>query len=391
MSELLVNTIKKSDGSGGIDIPSTSGEIVTTAAGSVEGAFTNQIGGRRNLIINGAMQVAQRGTSFTSLGSGSSFTLDRMKYVEEGTTDSRITVSQDSTSPDDFAYSLKVAVTTADTSLDAGHIQYIRYAFEGQEMQHINKGTASAKAMTLSFYVRSNKTGTYIVQCNHDDSSRFTSQSYTIDTADTWERKTITIPADTSGTITNDSTNGLELQFHLSAGTNKTSGTLQTTWDTNTQANRAVGQTNLMDSTSNTWFITGVQLEVGSVATPFEHRSYGEELAACMRYCYVFGTGTTNNAALGTGFAYQTTWAFASIHFPVEMRATPTLANVGGSWEWSDWHVSGFATGTLSFGDGTRQGGKVFSAGTVSGLTDYRDYFLQRAGGNPTLTFDAEL
>ena len=284
-----------------------------------------QLGGRRNLIINGAMQVAQRGTSFTSLGNGSVFTLDRMKFVEEGTTDSRITVSQDSTSPDDFAHSLKIAVTTADTSLDAGHIQYIRYAFEGQEMQHINKGTASAKAMTLSFYVRSNKTGTYIVQCNHDDSSRFTSQSYTINAADTWERKTITIPADTSGTIVNDSTNGLELQFHLSAGSNKTSGTLQTTWDTATQANRAVGQTNLMDSTSNTWYITGVQLEVGTVATPFEHRSYGEELALCQRYYWSQSYTNTYESIFHVGRIVSSSQGDFGVSHPVTMRARPTF------------------------------------------------------------------
>jgi len=348
-----------------------------------------QVGGRRNLIINGAMQVAQRGDQ-TGVTNG--YACDRFNVVEE-TSAGVIDANQSTESPDGFASSLHVDVTTADTSIAAGDIAYLRYKFEGQDLQGLSYGTSSAQSMTLSFWVRSSVTGTYAFNLYSNDEAKINRHTYTIDTADTWEKKTITITGDTSDGFGNDNNVSLSLHWVLVAGTTYTGGTLAAnTWDTYDNTNFGQGHAvNVLSSASNNFYLTGVQLEVGNVATPFEHRSYGEELAACMRYCYVFGTGTTNNAALGTGFAYQTTWAFASIHFPVEMRSTPSLSNVGGSWEWSDWHVSGFATGTLSFGDGTRQGGRVFSAGTVSGLTDYRDYFLQRAGGSPTLTFDAEL
>ena len=378
MSQLNVDTIKKADGTGSLTVPAETGTVVTTASPSL---------GRRNLIINGAMQVAQRGTSFASLGNGSAFTLDRMKFVEEGTTDSRITVSQDTTSPDDLAYSLKVAVTTADTSLDAGHIQYIRYAFEGQEMQLINKGTASAKVMTLSFYVRSNKTGTYIVQCNHDDSSRFTSQSYTISSADTWERKTITIPADTTGTIVNDNTNGLELQFHLSAGSDKTSGTLQTTWGSATQANRAVGQTNLMDSTSNTFYITGVQLEVGSVATPFEHRSYGEELALCQRYTQVIDV---DNDRIPAFTGANPDHVFTGNMLVKTMRAQPSLST-SNTLTYDNYYIGTYHQSSAALYRNSGANNFIIAdCSNFSGLT-YNSAGCIRSSTSALITLDAEL
>ena len=319
--------------------------------GIVSGGITadslniGQIGGRRNLIINGAMQVAQRGTSF-NLSSSDAYTMDRWAYNKMGSYAGAVTVSQDTNSPNGFSNSLKCLVTTA-VSLAAGDGVTFRTKIEAQDLQQLAYGTSGANQATMSFWVKSNTTGTYTVWFNQEDATRQFTGTYTVDSADTWEYKTITIPADTSGGIDNNNGIGFEINWALGVGTTYTSGTTPTSWETNTTANRYAGQTADVTATlNNYWQITGVQLEVGSVATPFEHRSYGEELAACMRYCYVFGTGTTNNSALGTGFAYQTTWAFASIHFPVEMRSTPTLSNVGGSWEWSDWHVSGFPTGT---------------------------------------------
>ena len=392
MSEIQVGQINSTDGS--TAITTSSGNTTVANNLTVTGGFvpSTQIGGRRNLIINGAMQVAQRGTSETGVTS--------MKYANAPDHYQLVinnmgayTVSQSTDAPDGFANSYKIQCTTADASPAASDYFFFWTKHEGQDVQHLKFGTASAQQLTLSFWVKSNMTGTWQVNFRDKDNGRLITGTYTTNSADTWEYKTITVDGDTgSSGFNNDNNESFSLEFPLGAGTDFTSGTAPTAWEGSVNANRAASNTvNIASSTSNYWAITGVQLEVGTVATPFEHRSYGEELAACMRYCYVFGTGTTNNAALGTGFAYQTTWAFASIHFPVEMRSTPSLSNVGGSWEWSDWHVSGFATGTLSFGDGTRQGGKLFSAGTVSGLTDYRDYFLQRAGGSPTLTFDAEL
>ena len=248
----------------------------------------------RNMIINGEMQIAQRGTSFTSLGNGDSkFTLDRWKYVEEGTTASECTISQSSDVPSGqgFSKSLYLDVTTASGSLDSGHIQYLRYAFEGQDLQRLAYGTSSAKSMTLSFWAKSPLTGIHVVSLRGDSSSnnRTVSGTYTIASANTWEKHTITFPGDTSGTIANDNSAELEMHFYLSAGTSKTSGTLSTTWVSSNEANRAVGQVNVMVNTSYDFYLTGVQLELGSQASLFEHRSYGEELARGERYCQTVG------------------------------------------------------------------------------------------------------
>jgi hypothetical protein len=239
--------------------------------------------GRRNLIINGAMQVAQRGTSETGVTSTGVFVLDRFKLSVADTAE--YTVSQSTTTPDGFANSMKWDNTTANASPSSGQYALFSQNIEGQNLQHLKYGTASAQSMTLSFWVRSNKTGTYVCELLAPDASnRHINKSYTISSADTWEHKTITFPGDTSGVINNDNGNGLSVTWWLGAGSAYSSGTLQTSWGALDQTARAVGNVNLSDSTSNEWYITGIQLEVGDKATPFEHRSYGEELALCQRY-----------------------------------------------------------------------------------------------------------
>jgi len=274
-----------------------------------------QIGGRRNLIINGAMTVSQRSTSVAGITSSGYKTVDRFKtnISNLGT----YTQSQSTSAPNGFSNSLKMDCTIADASPAAGDYLNIATIFEGQDLQHIKKGTSDALQMTLSFWVKSAKTGTYIVEFNDTDNSRSTSQSYTILAADTWEQKVINVPADTTGTLTNDANASLEVIFWLAAGSNLTSGTLATVWESRTNANRAAGQVNLSDSDSNDWYITGVQLEVGSTATKFEHRSYGEELALCQRYFQL------NTAA--TGKATTTTRIQMQIPHIVSMRANPTV------------------------------------------------------------------
>ena len=292
----------------------------------------------RNMIINGDMQISQRGTTFTGLGDGSVFTLDRWKYVDEGTTDSRITISQNSTTPtgQGFGKALYVDVTTADTSLDSGHIHYLRYAFEGQDLQQLAYGSSSAKSMTLSFWVKSPKTGIHVVSLKGDYSSnnRMVSGTYTIATADTWEKHTITFPGDTSGTIANDNSAELDIHFYLSAGSSKSSGTLSTTWIASVEANRAVGQVNLMDNTSNNFYITGVQLELGSSATPFEHRSYGDELARCHRYYWRWSAGTYPYTAFAPGQGYSGSQANGVRSFPTTMRTAPSFSVSSDSHFW---------------------------------------------------------
>ena len=205
--------------------------------------------------------------------------------------------------------SYKVLCTTAKASLGAGDALSIRHAIEGQNVQQFLKGTASAKPFTLSFWVKSNVTGTFIARIADVDNSRHVSSAYTISASATWEKKTITFPADTTGMFDNDNAASLILVFRLLAGTDFTSGTLQTTWAATSSSTTSAGQTNLAAATSNYWQITGVQLEAGAVATPFEFEDYGTTLQKCKRYfhregdaIYYFYT-TLVDWSSGSGYA----------------------------------------------------------------------------------------
>ena len=238
--------------------------------------------GRRNKVINGAMQIAQRSTSVASITSGNYYVCDRWRlgYGTAGTW----TLSQSTDTPDNFGKSLKMDCTSANTSLSAGsNLQLIQF-FEGQDLQDIQKGTSSAREITVSFYVKTNKTGTYVVELmDHDNSNRHCSKSYTVSDTN-WNRYTLTFPADTTGALDDDANKSFEVGFWLVAGGTFQGSSLRQTWGTLSQGSRAVGQVNLADSTSNEWYLTGVQLEVGSQATAFEYHSFGEELALCQRY-----------------------------------------------------------------------------------------------------------
>jgi len=238
----------------------------------------------RNLIINGAMQVAQRGTSTTGVTGQGYHAVDR--FDQNITTMGEYTVSQSTTAPTDFSNSLKMDVTGADASPASGDVVAIRTNLEGLNLQQLNFGSSDAKSITLSFYVKSNKTGTYVVSSYLSDAAKQWGKTYTIDSANTWERKTITWQGSSnSSVINNDNGSGMIFTWYLGAGTGRTSGTAQTDWTAYATADEAVGQTvNIADSTANEFFITGVQLEVGEQATPFEHRSIGDELYRCKRY-----------------------------------------------------------------------------------------------------------
>ena len=278
----------------------------------------------RNLIINGAMQVAQRGTSASITAAGIYFSPDRFEVGITATDQLAATLSQSTTAPDGFSNSLKFEITTAETTLDADEIVSLRQKFEGQDLQRIAKGTSSAEQVTASFWVRSSNTGTYILELYDSDNTRQVSKSYTINSANTWEYKTITFPADTTGAFDNDNNLSLFFLFWLAAGSNYTSGTLNTSWASATTANRVVGQTNLIASTNN-FYITGVQLEVGEQATPFEHRSYADELARCQRYYAQLNGANGSTGGIGTAYGIDNTSAHVDIFPPViPMRATAT-------------------------------------------------------------------
>ena len=237
--------------------------------------------GRRNLIINGAATVNQRGdvTGKTSSTYGGP---DRFRLGLS--TSGTWSISQSSTAPDGFSNSYKLDCTTADTTPT---VLISQYRIEAQDVQHLQYGSSGAEKVTVSFYVRSNVTGTYVLELQTPDTTRHIAKTYTISSADTWELKTLTFDGDTGGAgITDDNGVGIQLNFWLGASSTYTSGTLATSWASQTTANRAAGlNVNLASSTDNEWLITGLQFEVGEVSNPvFERRSYGEELALCHRY-----------------------------------------------------------------------------------------------------------
>jgi len=298
----------------------------------------------RNLIINGAMQVAQRGTSAVTVGAGS-FVVDRFKTYES--TDGAYTIEQSTDAPDGFTTSLKGQVTTADTSIAAGQYAYWPYYIEAQDLQHLSYGASSAKTITLSFWVKSSKTGVYTVAAYKPDNTAYIfTQEYTISSANTWENKTITIAptagstsfiTSSGGEIANDNGPGLILSWNLSFGSNFTGGT-SNSWSNNTSDYSTTNAVNWMDSTSNNFYLTGVQLELGQQATPFEHRSFGDELARCQRYYHQanFLAGPYYGGGAIAMYCLNANEAGGTVNYPVTMRAAPTIrtkdaaGNIGG-------------------------------------------------------------
>ena len=297
------------------------GEVITN----------DQIGGRRNVIINGSQQVSQRATSVADVGGSQGyFCTDRFKSTLSGTA-ARYTVSQDSDAPAGFSKALKYDVTTADTSVAADEFHAISYRAEGQDISHFEWGTSDAKKCTFSFYAKATTAQTVVVnfvRATTSGTSRSVSKAFSITTS--YQRFTFTLPADTGGDAqVETNAEGFAIHIGLNMGSNFTSGTLNETWANFTNANRFVGVGNLASSTDNNFFITGIQLEVGSQATPFEHRSFGEELALCQRYYQLFGSGT--NKPISNASAYNAGQMSGVIPLPTPMRATPTIDETSGS------------------------------------------------------------
>jgi len=285
----------------------------------------SQIGGRRNIVINGAMQVAQRGTTAVTSSSGAQYPVDRFFFIRDTATTAVMTAEQSTTAPAGFVNSVKVTTTTAQESL-AG-TDYHRFAqnIEGLNVADLGWGTANAKTVTLSFWVRSSLTGTFGGSFGNSAWNRTYPFTYTISTADTWEQKSITIAGDTSGTWLTTNGIGLRVDFGLGVGTTY-SGTAGA-WAGALYIS-ATGATNVSGTLNATWNITGIQLEVGEQATPFEHRSFGEELALCERYYQTWGGNDPYEHlpfyVLGNGTVANFNWGL-----PVEMRVAPSLSTSG--------------------------------------------------------------
>ena len=383
MSTLKVNTIQDTTGNDALTIDSSGN--VTASQGFVPSTQLSH----RNLIINGAMQVAQRGTSKTGINTSGYKTVDRFNLF---LVNSAVLSSLQSTdAPDGFANSLKWEVTTADTSIGSNEYAQIGYKIEAQDLQHLSYGTSSAKTVTLSFWVKSNKTGTYCLSYVKDDTTRYDYVAeYTINSANTWEQKVITIVPDSNiqasgGAIANDNGQGVTLKFILATGSSRY-GT-NNTWNSTIPADATSNQVNWLDSTSNNFYLTGVQLEVGSVATPFEHRSYGEELARCQRYYYQTGTS-------GYTGIYGTTCTYTNINqyheaygvacSTVEMRTAPSITTYDA--DGNSGKVSYYISGT----------GTPNKTGTVNGVSSkhyniYSDNTTSKGGMIWHFTADSEL
>jgi hypothetical protein len=282
----------------------------------------------RNIIINGDMSIAQRGTSASGITGGGYFTIDRFQNGANGLGTWTQSQSTDVPTGQGFAYSLKYDCTVADASPAGSDILFVRQQLEGQNLQYLKKGTANAESITASFWVKSNKTGTYILELFDNDNSRQISKSYTIDSASTWEKKIITFAGDTTGAFDNDNEKSLDVTFFLGAGSNYTSGTLATSWQTYDATDRAVGQVNLADNTANEWYITGVQLEAGTTASDFEFLPFDVNYSRCNRYYQDYTEGNT----IIRGYGYNTSAGMDTpFTFKTPMRAAPTMTEVSGT------------------------------------------------------------
>ena len=289
-----------------------------------------QQGERKNFIFNGDMAICQRATSSSSLGAASGyFVQDRWRIGTSTTGEGRFTMSQDAEAPDGFANSMKIDCTTAEDGPAADEYLLIQQRFEGLNLQSLNQGDAQAKAVTVSFWVRSPKTGVHTVTLykkdDADGNNRLISSTYTIASADTWEYHSCSFAGDTTGAIPDDNSEGFSLWFWLLAGSDRTSGTLATSWESYTAANTcSSSQVNVLDNTSNNFYLTGVQMELGNTATDFQYGSHAENLARCQRYYEDWPLGSYTS----TGNSYATN-AFVGCQFPfrVTKRATPTFGH----------------------------------------------------------------
>jgi|TARA_Y100000033_G_scaffold14576_1_gene13562 hypothetical protein len=294
--------------------------IESPSGGGVNAKITDINGGQlsnRNLIINGAMQVAQKATQKTGVTTSGIYTVDRFGILLSSL--GTWTLDQSTDAPNGFSNSFKATCTTADSSPAASDHAYFRHRIEAQNLQGLGFGSSAAQSTTISFYVKSNKTGNASFNVLQPDSSfKMVGYQYSISAANTWEYKTITIPGDTSGTINNDNGNGLQLEWWFNSGSDWNSGNHQATWTANVSANRNPSNLGVGGATSDNFSIAGVQLEVGGVATAFEHRSFGDELARCQRYFQLgdHAVGRTTSAS-----NFELLYAF-----PVDMRTGPTAA-----------------------------------------------------------------
>ena len=360
------------------------------------------VGGRKNMVINGAMNVWQRGTtSLTGVGSSTeTYMADRFKFTSSG--DSRYTLSREADAPAGFKYSYKFDCTTVGTSTGTSR-SYLEQGIEGQDLQHLQKGLATAKPVTLSFWVKTVITGVTdpVFRVNLQDASntRILGGSYTYDTSTGgWQKFTITFVGDTTGAITDNANRGMWIEWWLYDYGYYSSGSIPTSWESQVDADRNSNSTgNVAGNTSNYWQIAGVQLELGDTATDFEHRSYGEELALCQRYYHRIGGGGDTTILMTT--SPSTNECAMHIQLPTAMRVKPTISwtdtSASMTFRYAGNNSTNFtpsAVNNLTTSEFTNNGGSIWFGGFSHGQSSNGAGHIRTAGGNTNyLQFDAEL
>jgi hypothetical protein len=373
MSEIQVGQINSTDGS----------TAITTGADGYVSFAKTQIGGSRNKIINGGMRIDQRNAGASVTPTGSAYTLDRWQANIDVA--SKLSFQQSTTAPTGFVNSVLITSLSA-YSIGVDEQFNIQQRIEGTNAADLGWGTADAKTVTLSFWVRSSLTGTFGGSLRNSAQNRSYPFTYSISVANTFEYKTVEIEGDTSGTWLTTNGSGVIISFSMGAGSNKVS--TAGSW-AGADYRGATGQTNLVATNGATFYITGVQLEVGTVATPFEHRSYGEELALCQRYYWKVDGTTHPDAAIGSGTNISTTRNRLYVKHPVPMRTQPT-ASMSGTMVFGSGGATAYSTSIQAAFEGVMSSMVDFA---TSGLTVGYGAIWYMDSSNPSyyFQFDAEL
>jgi len=349
----------------------------------------------RNIVINGDMQIAQRGTSSAGLGTGTNnvYLIDRFKFIFAGAPTGRFTMSQSTDVPSGYGFSssLKLDCTTAQVSPASGDAFYLATEFEGQNLQYLKKGTANAVSLTASFWVKSTKTGNYVIDLYDGNNTRIIGNTYTVNSANTWEKKTITFAGDTSGALNNDNLSSLRIWFVLTAGSSFT-GTDNTSWGAYSAGKFAYNQAvNIADSTSNDFLITGVQLEAGTSASDFEFLPYDVSLGRCQRYFEKFKK-EDGETVICISQGVGSTEVFGRLHFITEKRVVPSgtisaagdfQALTGSAGAWSTSNNADVSSGDLKSARLTLRG--------LSGMTTGGCHEIRINGANGYVFLNSEL
>ena len=363
----------------------TDGSVNTSGIVTATSFVSNTPFSNRNRVINGGMLINQRSSSYTA--TGEEYLLDRFNHRTGSGFTFDTTTTQSTSAPDGFTKSLKITPDSTQTP-SGSHNGMIGHLIEADNLLGFASGTSSAKSFALSFYAKSasqNNNHQYSVQLSKKNSGgTYYYQNRSFVVTSSWQRFTVVFPADTSNNITTGNGEGLRILWHLSAGPDDIASAV-TSW-TSSNGNHAVtGQSNFMDNTSNEFYLTGVQLEVGPVATPFEHRSVGDELHRCQRYYYQFEIFP--NQVVNFLSAYGSTYGKVQYSFPVTMRANPTggLSDIGGVQEYLNgtWNNR-----TLTIAGTRKDFVQIFNQRSDSG---FGGQYVRASSGTPICTLNAEL